>query len=116
MDDGVVVGLHKLDKVCQMFCGACAKEAAEATATGPGCRKVWEEFPGCFELPAWGVEGFAVELLVLESMIRASNAYIHVMLLELERKDINARKPRQTQHSHWASRKLLVWLTQRTYG
>ncbi|KAJ7828550.1 hypothetical protein B0H14DRAFT_3466232 [Mycena olivaceomarginata] len=44
MDDGVVVGLHKLDKACQVLCGACAKEAAEATATGH--RKVWEELPG----------------------------------------------------------------------
>jgi hypothetical protein len=40
---------------------------------------MWEELPGCFELPAWGVEGFAVELLVLESMIPASNAYVHGM-------------------------------------
>ncbi|KAJ7336232.1 hypothetical protein DFH08DRAFT_813465 [Mycena albidolilacea] len=33
-------------------CARCfavrAKEAVEATATG--CRKVWEELPGCFEL------------------------------------------------------------------
>ncbi|KAJ7794304.1 hypothetical protein B0H14DRAFT_2192067, partial [Mycena olivaceomarginata] len=35
--------LHKLDKACQMLCGACMKEAAEATATGR--RKVWEELP-----------------------------------------------------------------------
>jgi hypothetical protein len=83
-----------------MLCGACAKAAAEATATGRG--KVWEELPGCFELPAWGVVG----LLVLESMIRASNVYIHGMFLELERKDRNAWKPR----SHLASRKLLTRL------
>jgi hypothetical protein len=70
MDNGVVVGLHKLDKACQMFCGVCAKEAAEATVTGRW--KVWEELPGYFELPAWGVIG----LLVLESMIPASNAYM----------------------------------------
>jgi hypothetical protein len=55
MDDGVVVGLHKLNKACQMLCGACVKEAAEATATGR--RKVWEELPGCFELPPWGHGG-----------------------------------------------------------
>jgi hypothetical protein len=96
MDDGVVAGLHKLDKVCHMLCGACVKAAAEATATGR--REVWEELPGFFELPTWGVEGFAVDLLVLESMIPASNAYIHGMFLELERKNRNARKPR----SHWA--------------
>jgi hypothetical protein len=34
MDDGAVAGLHKLDKACQMLCGTCAKEAAEAMATG----------------------------------------------------------------------------------
>ncbi|KAJ7815056.1 hypothetical protein B0H14DRAFT_3476577 [Mycena olivaceomarginata] len=42
-------------KACQMLCSACAKEAAEVTATGR--RKVWEGLLGCFELPAWGVEG-----------------------------------------------------------
>jgi hypothetical protein len=51
---------------------------------------MWKELPGCFELPAWGVVG----LLVLESTIRASNVYIHVMSLELARKDRNTRKPR----------------------
>jgi hypothetical protein len=44
--------LHKLDKVCQMLCGACVKEAEEATATGH--RKVWEELPGFCDLPPWG--------------------------------------------------------------
>jgi hypothetical protein len=36
MDDGVVVGLHKLDKACQMLCGACVKGAREATGLGAG--------------------------------------------------------------------------------
>jgi hypothetical protein len=40
MDDGVVARLHKLDKACQMVCGACTKEAAEVTATGRSVGRV----------------------------------------------------------------------------
>ncbi|KAJ7709141.1 hypothetical protein B0H14DRAFT_2191774, partial [Mycena olivaceomarginata] len=49
-DDSVIAGLHKLDKGCQMLCGVCVKGAG---GDWPGRRKMWEELPGCFELPAW---------------------------------------------------------------
>ncbi|KAJ7712665.1 hypothetical protein B0H14DRAFT_3171843 [Mycena olivaceomarginata] len=73
MDDGVVAGLHKFNK-------AGVPDALQRVREG-GCRGDGDraqEGVGCrvFELPGLGeVEGFAVELLVLESMIRASNAY-----------------------------------------